>query len=61
MSVSMRDFIKGVFGIYIVTVLVVFSDMFQTGITSRYLDLFKITFFFILTIAIAMFIWFVRD
>jgi uncharacterized protein with PQ loop repeat len=61
MSVSLRDFIKAIFALYVVTIVIVFGDLFQNGFTVRHLDAVKIGFFVFMTIAIALFIWLARE
>ena len=61
MSVSLRDFVKAIYGLYLVTVFVVFGDMVLNRFTVETLDLVKLVFFIVLTIAIALFIWFVKE
>lgn len=61
MSVSLRDFIKAVYGLYLVTAFIVFGDMILNRFTVRSLDLVKLVFFIVLTVAIALFIWFVKE
>ena len=44
MSVSLRDFVKAIFALYVVTMVIVFGDLFQNGFTVRHLDVVKIGF-----------------
>ena len=50
MAVSLRDFTRAIFVLYIITVIIVFSDIFQKGFTVKTLDLVKLGFFTVITI-----------
>ena len=61
MAVSLRDFVKAVFGLYLVTLLVVVWDFYQKGFTLRYFDVAKLVFFAMWTAIVSLLIWRIRD
>ena len=61
MAVSLKDFVKGVFGIYLVTLLVVVWDFYQKGFTLRSFDVAKLIFFAMWTVIVLFLIWRLRD
>lgn len=61
MAVSLHDFVKAIFGLYLVTLVVVFWDFFQKGFTLRSFDVAKLIFFAIWTTIVALLIWRLRD
>ena len=61
MAVSLRDFVKGVFGIYLVTLLVVVWDFYQKGFTLRSFDVAKLIFFAMWTAIVVFLIWRLKE
>jgi hypothetical protein len=61
MAVSLHDFVKAIFGLYLVTLVIVVWDFYQKGFTLRYFDVAKLIFFVIWTLIVALLIWRLRD
>ena len=61
MAVSLSDFVKAIFGLYLVTLVVVFWDFYQKGFTLRTFDIAKLIFFVIWTAIVALLIWRLRE
>ena len=61
MAVSLRDFVKAIFGLYLVTLVVVVWDFYQKGFTLRYFDVTKLIFFAMWTVIVALLIWRLKD
>ena len=61
MAVSLRDFIRAIFGLYLVTLMVVVWDFYQKGFTLRHFDVAKLIFFAIWTAIVVLLIWRLRE
>jgi len=61
MAVSLRDFVKAVFGLYLVTLLVVVWDFYQKGFTLRTFDVAKLIFFAMWTAIVVLLIWRLKE
>jgi hypothetical protein len=61
MAVSLRDFVRAIFGLYLVTLVVVVWDFYQKGFTLRHFDFAKLIFFAIWTAIVALLIWRLKE
>ncbi|TRO48464.1 hypothetical protein E2P65_02835 [Candidatus Bathyarchaeota archaeon] len=61
MAVSLRDFVRAIFGLYLVTLVVVVWDFYQKGFTLRSFDVAKLIFFAIWTAIVVLLIWRLKE